>query len=266
MTRSMRRAVRSSTSRTRRDAHPVWHAALVVACSWVAVLTPQRAAAQATIYACYMPTSGWIYRTSVSGAPTACLQPTHIAFSWVDTGPPGSLGISGPTGPAGAVGPQGPQGPPAPPGPSGPPGPQGAAGGAGAPGPTGVAGPAGPVGPPGPQGPTGLQGLAGPQGPRGPRGASGTPAPNLGPSTVVREVVTKSLPNGIQSVTVYCPSRHLALGGGSDIVNQGGFLALIASYPVRPTTGSVPVGWQVTYASGSVLNQVRAHAVCISQL
>ena len=82
----------------------------------VAALVPAgRAAAQTAeptvIYACYVPSSGTVYRIKAPGLPDSCgsskvggkLQP-HVPFQWNEEGE------AGPAGPQGEVGPQGPAG------------------------------------------------------------------------------------------------------------------------------------------------------------
>lgn len=91
----------------------------------VAALVPaQRAAAQTSeptvIYACYVPSTGTVYRIKAPGLPDSCgssrvggkVQP-HVPFQWNEegvTGPKGDPGEAGPAGPQGEVGPQGPGG------------------------------------------------------------------------------------------------------------------------------------------------------------
>jgi hypothetical protein len=78
--------------------------------------------APAIIYACYVPTTGTVYRIREPKTPPQCTNVKHVEFSW------NQQGIQGPQGEAGAAGPAGPQGP------------EGAAGPAGAPGTPGVSG------------------------------------------------------------------------------------------------------------------------------
>jgi hypothetical protein len=77
------------------------------------------------LYACYVPTSGTVYRIKEPNLKQTCLSTQHVEFFWNQQGP---------------VGPQGPQGIQ---GNQGVAGPQGTAGTAGAAGPPGPAGPAG---------------------------------------------------------------------------------------------------------------------------
>jgi hypothetical protein len=99
------------------------------------------------IHACYIPSSGTVYRIKEPNTPAAC-QNRHIEFSWNEQG---IQGVQGPAGPTGPTGPQGEAGA------TGPAGPTGAQGLAGPPGPQGVQGSPGPVGPAGPAGLSGLQ-------------------------------------------------------------------------------------------------------------
>lgn len=103
-----------------------------------AVAVPAAVEAQTAVYtACYVPSTGTVYRVGESGLPSACVKPEHVQFSWNQAGPPGPPGTQGPQGPQGQIGPEGPQGD------------------------AGVAGPAGPTGPPGPQGAQGPAGVSG---------------------------------------------------------------------------------------------------------
>lgn len=67
-------------------------------------------AASQTLYACYVPSSGTVYRVKTPNAPTACVDASHVEFSWNGEGPPGAAGPAGPTGQTGAQGPAGPAG------------------------------------------------------------------------------------------------------------------------------------------------------------
>jgi Collagen triple helix repeat (20 copies)/Head domain of trimeric autotransporter adhesin/Chaperone of endosialidase len=142
----------------------------------------QTTPSSATLYACYVPNSGTVYRIKAEGLRQSCTSPQHVEFSWSPNGTAGPQGPAGPAGPQGEPGPQGPAGPQGPQGEqgatgaAGPAGPQGATGPAGPQGETGPAGPQGATGPQGPQGETGAtgaQGAAGPQGPQGEAGATG---------------------------------------------------------------------------------------------
>jgi hypothetical protein len=154
--------------------------ALALASALVA-LSAGSAAAQTTtsptFYACYVPSSGTVYRIKEPGLRTACSAPTHMEFSWSENGSggPGPQGPAGPQGPVGPVGPMGAQGSAGPAGDTGPQGPAGPAGGTGPQGATGPQGEPGVAGAPGAQGPAGATGPAGAQGATGPQGERGAP-------------------------------------------------------------------------------------------
>src|SRR3954464_7059791 len=104
-----------------------------------------------TVHACYIPTTGTIYRIKATGLPTTCAASRHIEFWWIagsdaGTGPAGASGVAGATGAAGPTGAVGATGP---------------SGVAGATGATGVAGATGATGVGGPTGATGAQGASG---------------------------------------------------------------------------------------------------------
>jgi hypothetical protein len=61
-------------------------------------------------YACYIPTSGTVYRIKETNLKQACASTAHIPFSWTDGGTPG------PEGPKGDKGDTGEQGEPGAPG------------------------------------------------------------------------------------------------------------------------------------------------------
>ena len=65
-----------------------------------------RAHAQ-TVYGCYVPMSGTMYRIKTTDTRQTCASPTHVEFA-ITQGVPGP---QGPQGPKGDTGPQGPQGP-----------------------------------------------------------------------------------------------------------------------------------------------------------
>jgi hypothetical protein len=102
-----------------------------------AFFAPQSAAAHTgtpdpvtpgTLYACYVPGSGTVYRIKFDGGKQACTSAQHIEFSWNaqgiqgvqgiqgiqgdkgDTGATGATGAVGATGPAGPAGPKGDKG------------------------------------------------------------------------------------------------------------------------------------------------------------
>ena len=60
-----------------------------------------------TLYGCYVPNSGTVYRIRGPGLPDDCRGASHVEFSWSAQGPQGP---AGPPGPQGATGPQGPAG------------------------------------------------------------------------------------------------------------------------------------------------------------
>lgn len=212
----------------------------------LAVLGVAPLPAQAVLHACYRPESGSAYRIKVAGAPSACVQATHIAFSWSDPGPQGP---AGPDGAPGAEGPAGPPGPPGPPAPQGPPGPPGAQG---PPGAAGSDGPAGPPGPPGPAGPQGKVGPAGSPGPQGIAGLPGLPGPagppgNLNLSRVGIVQASQAVPFGqIATLEVWCNPGEVRLGGGM----QGAVRALEvrASRPVYDVA-TQRQGWSASIVS-----------------
>src|SRR5688572_10054975 len=79
--------------------------------SAMAFLADPSAAAQTTsgdtVYACYVPLTGTVYRIKAPGAPTECFQlrghrrddelRSHVPFNWSKSG----AGVVGPMGPAG---------------------------------------------------------------------------------------------------------------------------------------------------------------------
>jgi hypothetical protein len=104
-------------------------ATAVLASSALAQSAPAPAAAAAAdpnvIWACYVSTSGTVYRIKTTSTRETCTSPQHVMFSFNETGPQGP---QGPAGPQGAVGPAGVQGPAGPTGATGPQGPAGSAG------------------------------------------------------------------------------------------------------------------------------------------
>jgi hypothetical protein len=106
----------------------------------------------AVLKACFVPSTGTIYRVAAAGTPTVCTKATHVLFEWNQIGPKGEPGVAGAAGTTGTAGPTGPTGAT---GPAGPPGATGPAGAAGAAGATGAQGPAGS------QGATGVNGVSG---------------------------------------------------------------------------------------------------------
>ena len=147
--------------------------------------------AQSTLYACYVPETGTVYRIKTAGLSDECLGPTsgpnvHVEFSWNEVGPPGPQGAAGEAGPAGP------------------------------------AGEAGPVGPAGEDGPAGPQGPTGPQGPPGSGGFSGYEV--VSGSTAHDLVHEKGL-------TVNCPAGKLPIGGGVEWISTDDDQNLRESYP-----------------------------------
>lgn len=71
-------------------------------------------------HACYVPTTGSVYRIKDLTLKDSCTSPSHVPFQWTD-----GEGAGGAQGPAGPQGPQGPQGPAGPAGPKGDAGPSG---------------------------------------------------------------------------------------------------------------------------------------------
>lgn len=143
---------------------------IAAAIAFIGVI-PSDASAQApdVISACYVPTSGTIYRVEEPNLRADCTSKHHIAFQWNAQGPIGATGLQGPAGPTGATGSQGLIGQ------TGPAGPQGTPGVAGSKGDQGAAGPAGPQGIPGTDGATGAIGATGATGAAGAVGATGAP-------------------------------------------------------------------------------------------
>ena len=79
----------------------------VIATVLMLVVAP-RAHAQ-TVYGCYVPTSGTMYRIKTTDTRETCASPAHVQFT-ISQGVPGPQGPAGPkgdTGPQGAAGPAG---------------------------------------------------------------------------------------------------------------------------------------------------------------
>src|SRR3990167_7205304 len=81
---------------------------------------PQNPAPGPTLYFCYLPRSGTVYRIKETGLPRSFDRPAQ-EFSWTVPAPPsppekgpqgdkGDAGPAGPPGPVGALGPEGPAG------------------------------------------------------------------------------------------------------------------------------------------------------------
>ncbi len=82
------------------------------------VFAPEAAQAQ-EIFACYVPSSGVVYRIKEPGLKDECTGKKHVEFSWDVEGPPGPQGPKGDKGDKGDEGDKGDKGDP---GPAGPPG------------------------------------------------------------------------------------------------------------------------------------------------
>jgi hypothetical protein len=65
-----------------------------LALATVAALCASPAAAQTTFTACRVPNVGAIYMIGVTGAPTACLDASHVEFSWTEGGAPADGSIT----------------------------------------------------------------------------------------------------------------------------------------------------------------------------
>ena len=82
--------------------------AVVVALFAVCVASaaiPQSLQAQTTILtACYVPDVGVVYRIKETGLPGACMETTHVEFTWNMEGPAGPQGAPGTQGAAGISG------------------------------------------------------------------------------------------------------------------------------------------------------------------
>ena len=63
------------------------------------------------IYACYVPTSGTVYRIRTTDTRKQCATQSHVFFWFNQTGPAGPQGPTGPAGPTGAAGATGATGP-----------------------------------------------------------------------------------------------------------------------------------------------------------
>lgn len=81
----------------------------MVACAAATIVTtvasPTLAQTSAdTVRACYVPSSGTIYRVQATGTPTACAHASHVAFSFNMYGPEGPKGDPGDKGDKGDKG------------------------------------------------------------------------------------------------------------------------------------------------------------------
>ena len=251
--------------------------ALALSMSVSAPLSAQTTTDQ-TMYACYVPLTGTVYRIKTPGAPDACTQPKgknngmghqdHVQFTFNEKG---NIGEMGPMGPAGPAGPQGEVGPMGPAGPQGEVGPMGAAGPQGLVGPQGEVGPMGATGPQGPQGIQGVKGDVGAVGPQGERGLTGPQGPQgvQGiPGVSAYEVVTRNVTIAVGSSQLWvtnCPAPKRPLGGGFTSNDPNGMNVLIGKN--GPFAGSGSYGWVVeirnpTQAAASF----TLHAVCANIL
>lgn len=157
--------------------------AVAILCFVAAPASAQSAPAADSLYACYIPSTGTVYRIRTADTQPSCTVKhganAHVQFSWNARGPEGLQGPAGPAGPQGPKGDPGLKGDPGVAGPAGAAGPQGPKGDAGEPGAAGAVGATGPQGPKGdkgdagPAGPVGAVGPAGPQGPKGDAGDKG---------------------------------------------------------------------------------------------
>jgi hypothetical protein len=254
----------SMFSPVRRRAHRSPVAALALAgvsamLLFSAVVTAQETTttSEDTVYACYVPLTGTVYRIKAQGAPSACFKlrgtragqtdRSHVEFSWLKSGS-GTVGPMGPAGPEGPAGPQGETGPAGPAGPQGEPGPAGPAGE------TGPAGPAGPQGVAGPAGPAGAAGATGAQGPAGPKGDPGLSDWRIHQWSVV-------VPVGGNSFTILCPGTLKPLGGGWSGADQ-----TVLNLGVRknmPFNNGIGAGWTVDFANSSgATSPVTLYVVC----
>jgi len=56
-----------------------------------------------TIWACYIPRTGTVYRIKTTDLRQTCRSSKHVMFSWNAQGPQGDTGPQGPAGPAGSL-------------------------------------------------------------------------------------------------------------------------------------------------------------------
>jgi len=178
----------------------------------IQLLTVKTVAAQAagldTLFGCYVPSSGTMYRTKATNAPNTCAAALHVAFSFNMKGPQGDLGPTGASGPAGPKGEAGVSGA------VGATGAAGSAGADGATGPTGAVGATGPIGPVGIQGPAGPAGPTGAAGPQGEPGVRDTIAYWLTDYSIVTATYTVASGGSTGRLFAFCPASHRAMGGG----------------------------------------------------
>jgi len=77
---------------------------LMVALAGGAAPAAAQAPADSVLYACYVPTTGTVYRIKVADTKQACTSDRHVQFSWNVLGPTGPQGPQGIPGVAGAPG------------------------------------------------------------------------------------------------------------------------------------------------------------------
>lgn len=223
-----------------------------------------------SLHACFVPSTGTVYRIRAPGLLGACIRPEHVGFSWNAQGPAGARGEVGPAGPAGAPGPAGAAGPAGPRGDAGPAGARGEAGPVGPRGETGprgepgLAGPQGPAGPTGDAGAAGPRGEAGPAGPQGPAGSTGATGPQ-GPAGAdgVAGLQTASASASVGSRAVgtaeaLCPSGKAALSGGFAFDNSDSTFA-----PFVFRRNDAGNGWLLTaYNANSSARTMTVTVLC----
>jgi hypothetical protein len=220
-------------------------------------LLPDAADAQQVYHACYIPAVGAMYQIKASGLPSACLSGSHVEISWNQQGPQGDTGDPGPPGAKGDPGDQGIQGEPGPPGAKGDPGDQGIQGIQGEPGPPGAKGDPGDQGIQGEPGPPGAKGDPGDPGPQGVPGPPGEP----GVAGLWREWETRAYrPGESGAVTVTCPERKYALGGGFSLGSGAPTtIRVLSSAP----QGDPPNQWNAWVENNGVITwSVQVWAVC----
>jgi hypothetical protein len=128
-------------------------------------------------------------------------------------------------------------------------------GGQGPMGPQGPAGPAGSTGAPGPAGPRGETGPQGPQGPQGPPGPSGSGS-GLGYERVMSDTGQFAMgPGETVWAEAGCPDGRAVVGGGFELLGQGGQVTVLASMPY----GEDASGWRVSFRNNTDVMLTRAH-------
>lgn len=245
-----------------------YYITLALALAATASLGPAAAHAQAApeiLHACYVPSTGTVYRIKAPGLPDDCSGPKnganrHIPFSWNAQGPAGEQGPQGPQGPQGEKGEKGEKGDR---GDAGPQGPQGEPGMAG---PRGETGPQGPQGEPGPQGLRGLQGPPGPQGqqgaqgPQGPAGTSGV----SGYQIVTHTYNSTNWPHyGGFWTAVACPAGKRAIAGGVELPALAP-LTVSQSYPYNGGSSWRFGVYNNSPGSFTATGPVNMYVVCVT--